>query len=109
MESNPLTFSTGSIGCDEEGKQATWYHLVLSKPRGSRAEAPRRSAPLAMPSLHTLQEDRPDLAYSTEMVAFAAADAAGAVDMGPPRAMRGRAAVETRGRLGRVGLLHRRK
>jgi hypothetical protein len=52
--------SMGPSGCDATGKQATWYHLALSKPRGSRVEVPRRSAPEAM--------ERPDLAYSTETV-----------------------------------------
>ena len=70
--------STGPSGWDaSEGKQATWYHLVASKPRGSGVEAPRRSAPEAMTPLHPLQVERPDLAYSTET----AAAACGAVDM----------------------------
>jgi uncharacterized protein (DUF305 family) len=77
MESNPLILSIEPSGCDEEGKQETWYHLVASKPRGSRAEAPRRSAPEAMAPLQPLQVERPDLAYSTDMVAAAA----GVVDM----------------------------
>ena len=64
--------STGPSGWDaSEGKQATWYHLVASKPRGSGVEAPRRSAPEAMAPLHPLQVERPDLAYSTETAAAA--------------------------------------
>jgi hypothetical protein len=77
--------STGSSGCDEAGKQEMWYHLVLSKPRGSREEAPRRSAPEAMAVLHPLQVERPDLAYSTETVVATA----GEVDMAT-RAANGR-------------------
>lgn len=73
-----MILSMGPSGCDEEGKQETWYHLVASKPRGSRAEAPRRSAPEAMAPLHPLQVERPDLAYSTDMVAAAGG---GVVDM----------------------------
>jgi hypothetical protein len=70
IESNPFRFSTGNTGYDEAGKHATWYHLVLSKPLGSRAEAPRRRAPLAMFSLQPLHVERPDFAYSTETLAF---------------------------------------
>jgi hypothetical protein len=77
MESNPLSFSTGPSGCDEAGKQATWYHLVLSQPRGSWAATPRRSAPLAMLALQPLQVERADLAYSTETVPFSATTASG--------------------------------
>jgi hypothetical protein len=77
MESNPLSFSTGPSGCDEVGKQATWYHLVLSKPRGSWAETPMRRAPLAMLALQPLQVERADLAYSTETLPFSATPALG--------------------------------
>lgn len=95
MESNPLILPMGPSGYDEEGKQETWYHLVASKPRGSRAEAPRRSAPEAMTPLHPLQIERPDLAYSTDMVAAAA----GVVDM----ARRVKRAAETGRRRRRMG------
>jgi hypothetical protein len=60
--------SMGPSGCDATGKQGTWYHLALSKPRGSRVEVPRRSAPEAMAAPHPLEVERPDLAYSTETV-----------------------------------------
>jgi hypothetical protein len=78
--------STGPSEWDEEGKQVTWYHLVASKPWGSRAETPRRSATEAMAPLHPLQVERPDLAYSTEMVAAAC----GEVDMATRAAGAGR-------------------
>jgi hypothetical protein len=77
MESNPLSFSTGPSGCDEVGKQATWYHFLLSQPRGSWAATPRRTAPFPILSLQPLQVERADLAYSTETVPSSATTASG--------------------------------
>ena len=92
-----MMLSTGPSGWDaSEGKQATWYHLVASKPRGSGVEAPRRSAPEAMTPLHPLQVERPDLAYSTET----AAAACGAVDMARRAARAAEAARRKRRRAG---------
>lgn len=60
---NPPIASTESS--ELKGKQPRWCHLVMSKPRESLLTAPTLRASFAMAEEHFLQEERPDLAYST--------------------------------------------